>query len=82
MIRMYVRSAGEDFARGVGRTDASWDAVITQLAGIIEKYVTKTMKVTSAVLAAFFVFTLGIIAGFFAFSCSLTFVLVAILPVM
>lgn len=39
------------------------------------------MKVTSAVLAAFFVFTLGIIAGFFAFSCSLTFVLVAILPV-
>lgn len=25
------------------------------------------MKVTSAVLAAFFVFTLGIIAGFFAF---------------
>jgi len=72
MIRMYVRSAGEDFARGVGRMDASWDAVITQLAGIIEKYVTKTMKVTSAVLAAFFVFTLGIIAGFFAFSCSLT----------
>ena len=44
MIRMYVRSAGEDFAREVDRMGASWDVVIIQLAGIIEKCVIKATK--------------------------------------
>ena len=48
MIRIYARNVEEDFARGVGRTDASWDAVITQLAGIIEKYITKTKNITNS----------------------------------
>lgn len=82
MIRMYVRSAGEDFAREVDRMGASWDVVIIQLAGIIEKCVIKATKVTSVVLAAFFIFSLGIFTGFFAFSHSLAFILVAIFPIM
>ena len=41
MTRMYVRNVVADFARGVDRTDALWDAVITQLVGITGKYVTK-----------------------------------------
>lgn len=56
--------------------------VIIQLAGIIEKCVIKATKVTSVVLAAFFIFSLGIFTGFFAFSHSLAFILVAIFPIM
>ena len=53
MIRIYARNVEEDFARGVGRTDASWDAVITQLAGIKEKYVTKTMRCVSTAVTTY-----------------------------
>ena len=82
MIRIYVRNVEEDFARGVDRTDASWDAVIILLAGIIEKYVTKLKKVTSVVLAAFFFFALCTVSGFFSFTKSLAFVFATIFPIM
>ena len=79
---MCAQNVVSDFARGVDHTDLLWDVVIIQLAGIIERYGIKTMKVTSAVLAAFFIFSLGIITGFFSFTKSLAFVFATILPIM